>query len=671
MVADPADEAWLVEAQKKFDLTWFFKLRTANYLVNAHWKRSVVDVDDLPSMAERSALLQAPNFVARAKSRLRVFELRQHERRLNRRFDVISVCSAQDRVTLGLRDHLHLIPNGVAAPKVAPARNPTSPPRIGFMGLFSYEPNLQGVRWFMQHCWNHVKAQVPGVRLRLVGQDTDGPLCPQDDAVDGLGWVERPEDEVASWAATICPIQFGAGTRVKIADAFSRKCPVVSTRFGALGYEVQHGQELLLADDPREFAQACVSLIRDQAAAQQMAERAYDRFLENWSWEAITPRVLRAAEDCLRLNGYEDAIPSVRSMEISPLPRVAVGDIDPKGSSGPPRPVESAVGTIGILILIPTYNRARVLADTLSAMAASDLSGIDLEVAVIDNNSTDETSRCVTSFADKLPVVLLREPRPGKNCALNKALRERPLRDLVVFADDDITPQADWLQQMLAASSRHPDLSVFGCRVNVAFPAGVNLDWVAADWIKEIGFAWHDYGSVERLYQGSSTPMGPCFWVRRDVFSKVSCLDERIGPRPTNRIMGSEVSFLMRLEREGFRMVYCPSVQVTHRIQPGEASRKVLLRRAYRWGRGMVRLYEPHRNGLLKKNRGLWAAVLGLELLGYAGCRFAASGLHPQSHRRAELALRAMIRVGKVTESWRVAFGRTSTGAASRARLMD
>jgi glycosyltransferase involved in cell wall biosynthesis len=120
--------------------------------------------------------------------------------------------------------------------------------------------------------------------------------------VDGLGWVEKPEDEVASWALTIVPIRCGAGTRVKIADAFSRKCPVVATRFGALGYDVQHERELLLADDPAEFARACVNLIWDAAAAEQMAERAYQRFLENWSWEAITPRVWAAVEDCRRRN---------------------------------------------------------------------------------------------------------------------------------------------------------------------------------------------------------------------------------------------------------------------------------------------------------------------------------------------------------------------------------
>ena len=170
------------------------------------------------------------------------------------------------------------------------------------MGLYSYQPNLEGIRWFVRRCWPRIKESIPGVRLRLVGQDTDGPLKPEDPSVDGLGWIENPETEVASWALTIVPIWIGAGTRVKVADAFSRKCPLVSTRFGALGYDVQDGRELLLADDPRAFAAACISLIREPAAAATMAERAYNAFLERWTWDAIAPRVWAAAEDCLRRN---------------------------------------------------------------------------------------------------------------------------------------------------------------------------------------------------------------------------------------------------------------------------------------------------------------------------------------------------------------------------------
>jgi glycosyltransferase involved in cell wall biosynthesis len=155
------------------------------------------------------------------------------------------------------------------------------------------------MKWFVRECWPLVKRQIPDARLRLVGKDTDGPLKPNAPDLDALGYLADAASEMATWSAMIIPIRLGGGTRVKIADAFSRKCPVVSTKLGAYGYDVQSGRELLLADKPNDFAHACVSLIRDRVAASAMADRAYAAFLQNWTWDAIAPKVWAAAEDAL------------------------------------------------------------------------------------------------------------------------------------------------------------------------------------------------------------------------------------------------------------------------------------------------------------------------------------------------------------------------------------
>ena len=154
-----------------------------------------------------------------------------------------------------------------------------------------------------------VKRDVPTARLRLAGKDTDGALRPNAPDIDALGYLTDPVDEIATWSAMIVPIIQGAGMRVKIADAFSRKCPVVSTHLGAYGYDVQNGRELLLANDPRQFAAACVALIRDRAAGKAISECAYRAFLEKWTWDAIAPRVWAAAEDALRLGSRLSARP--------------------------------------------------------------------------------------------------------------------------------------------------------------------------------------------------------------------------------------------------------------------------------------------------------------------------------------------------------------------------
>jgi glycosyltransferase involved in cell wall biosynthesis len=292
-----------VHAARECDLVWFFKLRTPNMFPGWSWDRSVVDIDDIPSAYEHTALKTVRSARERCASLLRAISWQRRERRLGDRFSVLGVCSDDDKQylrRLGVSSPVHVIPNGFDAPVTPPARRPATPPRIGFMGIFDYEPNRQGLDWFVRTCWPRIKQAIPDARLRLVGRDSDGPLKPEGPDIDGLGWIPDPAEEIASWSHTIVPIRIGAGTRGKIAHAFGVKCPVVSTPLGAYGYDVHSGVELLLADSSSDFAGACIALVREPAFADAIAERAWQRFLVNWTWEAIQPRIWAAAEDALR-----------------------------------------------------------------------------------------------------------------------------------------------------------------------------------------------------------------------------------------------------------------------------------------------------------------------------------------------------------------------------------
>jgi glycosyltransferase involved in cell wall biosynthesis len=168
------------------------------------------------------------------------------------------------------------------------------------MGLYSYGPNREGVEWFLKECWPPIRAATPGIRFRVVGQGTAGLREENWPNTDALGWLDDPAPEISTWSAMIVPIRVGGGTRIKIADAFSRKCPVVATRMGAFGYDLESGRHLLIADAARDFAAACVQLVKDQSEGIAIAERAWKVFLEKWTWDAITPKVWAAAEDCLQ-----------------------------------------------------------------------------------------------------------------------------------------------------------------------------------------------------------------------------------------------------------------------------------------------------------------------------------------------------------------------------------
>jgi glycosyltransferase involved in cell wall biosynthesis len=300
LIATESDRHRVAEHCAASDLVWVLNARVPNLLQRWAWPASHLDLDNLPSTYMRSVRSIAPSIRDRTKASIVETLFRRREQTFRRRFTTLSVCSEQDRDYLGGGDAVHVIPNGFSVPSGEPFRNRSPEPRIGFIGLGSYEPNIDGVDWFLRECWASVRRAIPTVRLRVAGRDTDPERFGRPENVDFIGEIADSAAEMSTWWAMVVPIRLGAGTRVKIAEAFSRKCPVVSTTFGAMGYNVQDGHHVRLADNATAFASGCIDLLRDPLAGTELAERAFDRYLRNWTWDAIAPKVWAAADACLR-----------------------------------------------------------------------------------------------------------------------------------------------------------------------------------------------------------------------------------------------------------------------------------------------------------------------------------------------------------------------------------
>jgi glycosyltransferase involved in cell wall biosynthesis len=298
-VIGAADRAALEALVQQHDLTWVFTLRLANWFRIYHWHRSVLDVDELPSRVYQSRLQWRDESPWRRLLDGRMYWIwRRREHLLSERFSVLSVCSEADRSHLGGRQTAYVIPNG-AHDFVARRGGGRERSRIGFLGNCAFPPNAEGLQWFIRDVWPRIKRECPQAELRLAGRETDARLAGLGPDIAGLGWIEDPGDEIATWSAMVVPVKFGSGTRVKVAEGFARRCPIVATTIGAFGYDAVNGEVFLLADSARDFAAACVSLLRDPQRGEAMAERAHRHFLQKWAWESSASTVEQAVRECL------------------------------------------------------------------------------------------------------------------------------------------------------------------------------------------------------------------------------------------------------------------------------------------------------------------------------------------------------------------------------------
>lgn len=298
VIAD-ADRSKLQELISENDVVWAHTIRTAYWFRLHQWPHSVMDIDDLPSTAYRSTAQSGDgSLLRRLSDRRMIWVWERRENFLMKRFDVLTVCSEADRLLLRKSARVHVIPNG-ANPLPLHARKKSERPIFGFIGNCGFAPNENGLKWFIREVWPLIKRQAPSAQLRLVGSGSEGHLSSSGPDIVGLGWLDDPSEEIASWSAMIVPIRIGSGTRVKVADGFARKCPIVATSFGVFGYDVASGRDLILADEPGEFASACLELLRDPVLGEELANRAYARFMDRWTWGSFQSTVEAAVQECL------------------------------------------------------------------------------------------------------------------------------------------------------------------------------------------------------------------------------------------------------------------------------------------------------------------------------------------------------------------------------------
>jgi len=105
-------------------------------------------------------------------------------------------------------------------------------------------------------------------------------------------------EDVRPWLweskVSIVPLRIGGGTRLKIYEAMAAGTPVVSTTIGAEGLDIAPGENILIADEPEAFAEACVRLISDAGERRRLADAAARHVETKHSWEAAAVEFERA-----------------------------------------------------------------------------------------------------------------------------------------------------------------------------------------------------------------------------------------------------------------------------------------------------------------------------------------------------------------------------------------
>ncbi len=191
-----------------------------------------------------------------------------------------------------------VIPICTDPPAVQPFSGADGRRRITFLGGLHWPPNAEGILWFAQAIFPQIVAACPNTALTVIGQRPPAGLAGP--GVEITGYVSDLTPYLAETAVFLVPLRAGGGMRVKILDAWSWGLPVVSTTIGAEGIETRHGENILIADTPAEFAQAVIQVLENPALAGRLRQGGRQTVTEKYNW-----RTTYAAWDDI----YRETIP--------------------------------------------------------------------------------------------------------------------------------------------------------------------------------------------------------------------------------------------------------------------------------------------------------------------------------------------------------------------------
>jgi glucosyl-dolichyl phosphate glucuronosyltransferase len=240
-------------------------------------------------------------------------------------------------------------------------------------------------------------------------------------------------------------------------------------------------------------------------------------------------------------------------------------------------------------VLICTFNRARLLRETLAALNAMvPADAFNVEIVVVDNNSTDNTPLVVAEAARsfRVPVIGLRETRQGKSFALNRGL-QAATGDVIALTDDDVWPDPQWLNRIVSAFRQREITFVFGKvlpRWGGLPPPELLIPKAQEIWGP---LAIVDYGDEPIEYFESMTgqrlPIGANLAMAREALVAIGGWRTDLGKVNNTLISGEDHEIFMRLRRFSlYSGLYDPDIVVRHFVPTARLTR-AYFRRWFFW----------------------------------------------------------------------------------------
>ncbi|MFA4932977.1 MAG: glycosyltransferase [Candidatus Omnitrophota bacterium] len=251
-----------------------------------------------------------------------------------------------------------------------------------------------------------------------------------------------------------------------------------------------------------------------------------------------------------------------------------------------------------ISVIIGTYNRCRIITDTLQSLSSQE-GNIATEIIIVDNNSRDETKKVIMSFEKKFKGRLkyVFEKRQGLSFARNTGVNQSR-GEIIAFTDDDVILSPQWLLHIKNGFINHKCCALGGKILPV-------WEKTPPYWLtKELWYqlALLDLGDECRWMKESNTGLfGANLAVKKRIFEEGFNFDTSLGVCGKKKLLGEDIQLFFWLLDNNKKIIYDPKILVWHKISKERLTPQYFMKWRFYAGQSFIYLKQFHKNVINQK----------------------------------------------------------------------
>ncbi|MDD4893910.1 MAG: glycosyltransferase [Candidatus Omnitrophica bacterium] len=236
------------------------------------------------------------------------------------KIDKVITLSKEDEEVLRAffpKSDITLVPTGVNLEHFSFRNNTEKSRKLIFVGHYRHYPNEDAIVYFAKKIFPLIRKKAPDVKLLIVGSNPTANVenlsrIKNVVLVGGVADVKPYLDEADVFVNSI---RISAGIKGKVLEAMACGVPVVSTEAGSSGIDAKPGEEILIADNPRKFANQVIRLLSNEGLRHTLINNARHLAEDKYDWYKCVNKLDAVYKDLLFASEYE-ALRPFRTEEI-------------------------------------------------------------------------------------------------------------------------------------------------------------------------------------------------------------------------------------------------------------------------------------------------------------------------------------------------------------------